>query len=197
MRFLLFDLDGVLRRFDPAHGIALERAHGLPPGFLPRAAFTGPYVDAVVTGAIRRAQWIAAAGAVVGSVPAMSAFLGDHGAADPQMVALARAIRAGGLPIGLLTNATDTLPDELAHLGLTEDFDAVFSSAALGHAKPDPAIFAAVLAALDLPAAAVGFIDDRPENAAAAAAVGMAAHHFTGIGPLRRWLALRGGAGGW
>lgn len=188
MRILLFDLDGVLRRFDPAVGAALEQEHGLSPGALPRAAFSGTYIQAVVTGRVSRARWIQAAGTIAGSIPAMQAFLTHYGEPDPDMVALARGIRADGLPIGLLTNATETLPAELAHVGLTDDFDVIFSSAALGVAKPDPAIYAAVLSALALPAGAVGFIDDGADNAAAAAAAGMLAHHFTGIGPLRAWL---------
>ena len=116
---------------------AIERQHGLPVGSLPAAAFGGPYVQAVATGKICRAEWIAAAGAVVGSVPAMTAFLSHYGAVDPEMVSLMREIRDSGMPVGLLTNATDTLPDELRWLGLSADFSVVLSSAHVSKSSSD------------------------------------------------------------
>lgn len=45
----------------------------------------------------------------------------------------------------LLTNATTRLHRDLAAIGLTDDFDRVFSSAELGAAKPDHRCFELVL----------------------------------------------------
>ena len=59
-------------------------------------------------------------------------------------------------------------------------FDAVHVSAHLRAVKPDPAIYAAVEAATGLPPGAHLFVDDRPENVAAARARGRRAHLFEG-----------------
>jgi len=190
IQVVLFDLDGVLRRFDPAHGAAIEYRYGLAPGALARAVFDASLIRAAVTGQLSRAGWIAAAGRAAGSVEAAHAFLGYRGRVDEEAAALAAALRAEGLVVGLLTNATNTLDEELTAVGLGGSFDAVFNSSALGVAKPDPRIYARALAALGVPAGAVAFTDDRPENVEAARRAGWRAAVFEGAGAWRR--ALRG-----
>ncbi|MFN8481635.1 MAG: HAD-IA family hydrolase [Anaerolineae bacterium] len=82
-------------------------------------------------------------------------------------------LRARGQRIGLLSNAFPSLLDALAHLGILGYFDPLVISAFEGCEKPDSAIYwAAVRAAHVAPADAV-FVDDLPENVAAANATGM------------------------
>ena len=57
-------------------------------------------------------------------------------------------------------------------------FDQTFYSCDLGLAKPDPAYFRAILAAIDVPASSVLFIDDNEANVAGAASVGLQAELF-------------------
>jgi putative hydrolase of the HAD superfamily len=52
-------------------------------------------------------------------------------------------------------------------------FSALLCSAAIGVYKPDPAAYLAAAAALGLDPAACAFVDDLPENVAAACATGM------------------------
>lgn len=56
---LLLDLDGVLRRFDPARVAAAERRHGLPAGTLMSAAFAAERLRPVLTGRARHEGWMA------------------------------------------------------------------------------------------------------------------------------------------
>jgi HAD superfamily hydrolase (TIGR01509 family) len=76
--------------------------------------------------------------------------------------------------------------EELAHrFDFARHFDGVVASCHLGVRKPDPEFFAKLLAAIDRPAHACLFVDDRVANCDAAASVGMAAHLFDGADGLR------------
>lgn len=66
----------------------------------------------------------------------------------------------------------------LNELGYTEEFDYVFCSCRLGHAKPSTKYFEKVLEILDLPAASALFIDDHEENVEAAKKVGLQAARY-------------------
>lgn len=186
---VLFDLDGVLRTFDPAAERAVEERYGLPPGLLRWHAFDPVVVDDAVRGVVTRAEWIARAGAALGHPEAMAAFLGLRGAVDPAVRAVVDEVRSTGVRIGLLTNATDTLPEELAHLGLTGVFDVVLASCALGAIKPEPAIYERATARLGVDPAEVAFVDDQATYVAAAEAAGWRAHRYTAVAGLRAWLA--------
>lgn len=70
------------------------------------------------------------------------------------------------------------------HLGYDDLLDGCFFSCDLGAAKPDPAYFAAVVAALALAPEEILFIDDVEVNVVAARAAGLQAevwHHDRGI----------------
>ena len=58
------------------------------------------------------------------------------------------ALRAAGYPLVIISNWPHGLGHFCAELGLLEHFDAVFCSAEVGAAKPDPRIFAAAVAHL-------------------------------------------------
>ena len=57
VRAVVFDLDGVLRRRDPAVMAGAESACGLAPGEIARAAFEDGLLSAAVTGRITDGQW--------------------------------------------------------------------------------------------------------------------------------------------
>lgn len=65
----------------------------------------------------------------------------------------------------------------------------VVASCDLGVRKPEPAFYAALLDRAGVAPAELAFVDDRPANVEAAAACGIAAHRFTSVEELRRWLA--------
>jgi putative hydrolase of the HAD superfamily len=81
------------------------------------------------------------------------------------------------VPVGLVTDGNVTIQRaKLAALGLSEAFDAVVLSDAIGreYRKPHPAPFEAALAALEVAANEAVYIGDRPgKDVAGAAAAGM------------------------
>ena len=68
----------------------------------------------------------------------------------------------------------------------------VFCSAQFRLSKPDPAIYRACLAELDVAPADALFIDDKADNAKGARKAGLRAHHFTGADGLRAALRDHG-----
>ena len=190
---LVIDLDGVLRSWAGQQTSAIERRHGLPEGALTAVAFGPDRLVPAVTGRVTDAEWR------VGVADELTRRHGvDGGAAvrewsvpvgevDAEVLAIVRAQR-GRRPVALLSNATDRLPSDLRALGLDEEVDAVFSSAELGVAKPDPRVFTRVCAALGLAPERCLFVDDSPEHVAAAADVGMTAHLFRSAAGLEEFL---------
>jgi len=92
----------------------------------------------------------------------------------------------------LATNATSRLPRDLQKLGLSGLFYSVANSSEIGHAKPDREFFQAALSLAGIAAKNALFIDDTAENVAAAAALGIAAHHFNSAGLMEQLLREQG-----
>lgn len=192
IRAVVFDLDGVIRHFDPEATADIERRHALALGTLLDAAFADPGLSDVTTGRITREVWINGIGESVGAPDAAIEWGGWPPQVDRQMLALCDELRANGLTVAVLTNGTDTIPAEVAEQGIACRVDHVFNTAEIGHAKPDPRAFRHVLDALGLPGEAVFFTDDSPSKLAGAVEVGMATHAFVGRDDLRQELGARG-----
>jgi putative hydrolase of the HAD superfamily len=94
---------------------------------------------------------------------------------------------SGRYMMGVLNNeARETNEYRFEKFGLLGLLDVALSSCYLGLRKPQPAIYKRALDILGKPAERVLFIDDRAENAAAAATAGMKTIRFTGAEALRR-----------
>ncbi len=94
--------------------------------------------------------------------------------AFPEARAAIDRLRAQGLRVGVLSNFSYLLPLLLAEVGLAEHLDPIVFSAAEGVEKPDTAIFAAAVRAVDAePAQCVLIGDDLVNDVAGARAVGM------------------------
>jgi 2-haloacid dehalogenase len=87
---------------------------------------------------------------------------------------------------GILSNTTW---EWITRLRGVEDwegrFDPIVLSCDVGICKPDPAIYSLLLQRLSLPGERVLFVDDREDNLAAAAALGIRGHLFREAGELR------------
>ena len=111
----------------------------------------------------------------------------------PGSVGVVRDLHSAGVPLWGLTNWSDELfPHGLAAFPFLELLEDVVVSGTEGVAKPDPAVFVIVRQRTDLPLDRLVFVDDRPDNVAAAAAAGMDAVVFTDAGRLRGDLRERG-----
>lgn len=172
---LLLDLDGVLRSYPPT------------PPKIAEVAFEPSLLHRAVTGEITDAQWQDEIAKVIprDQVTAWAV----TGEVITEALALMRTARRQCF-VALLSNATTRLEADLERLGLDGEFDAIFSSARLGVAKPDPAIFRRVLGELGYTTAV--FCDDVEENAAAACEAGLDGVHVPDTAALRTALAVRG-----
>lgn len=197
IRAVLFDVDGVLRQWDPAIITDAEQTHGLPVGSLSATAFAEPWLTLAVTGSLSDADWRAGvttrlARATSCALPeaaaAVAQWSASPGATNPDVLGLLRRQRIVRT-VALLSNATDRLEPDLETLGLLHEVDAVFNSCRLGVAKPDPAIFAAATATLGVPAQQCAFVDDTLTHVRAAASAGLHVHHFTDVQGLATFLA--------
>lgn len=176
------DLDGVLRHWTGQRTGSIERRHGLPEGALTAVAFDAERLLPVVTGRTTDAVWRTGVADEltrrhgVDGAAAVREWSAPVGEVDAEVLELVRAQRRVRTVV-LLSNATDRLRSDLRALGLDDEFDAVFSSAELGVAKPDPEVFLRVCGALGIAPRGCLYVDDSAANVAAAAAVGLRAHH--------------------
>ena len=93
------------------------------------------------------------------------------------------------MPVLLVSNATTRLESDLGLLGLDEVFDVVVSSARIGVAKPDPAIYRYAAKRSGMSVERCLFIDDAHVNVEAARAQGMTGLHYRSPDDLRAVLA--------
>ncbi len=111
-------------------------------------------------------------------------------------VALIRDLAAAGRPLAMLSNAPDELADAISGLPVAAYFGHLIFSCQLKSAKPDPECYDRALARMGARADEVIFVDDRSENVAAAAALGLQSVHFTSPSRARAAVAERLAAGG-
>jgi putative hydrolase of the HAD superfamily len=96
------------------------------------------------------------------------------------MVDWAARLQQAGLRTGILSNIGDSIAEGIiARLPWLSAFYHCRWSYALCMAKPEPAIYLRTAEALRTAPANILFIDDREENTAAAAALGMQTLHYT------------------
>jgi putative hydrolase of the HAD superfamily len=107
-------------------------------------------------------------------------------------VTLLEDLAAAGYRLALLSNAPADFAEVMVEQPVARFFEHLAFSCYLGSVKPEPECYAAVLAMLGARPADVVFIDDRPENVAGAAAVGIHGVHFTTPEAVRAALAGHG-----
>jgi putative hydrolase of the HAD superfamily len=182
-RWLLLDYGGVLCTHQPeADRLALVSAAGAPPG---------PFWDAYWRdrGANDRGEldpapyWAAVLGgpvepALVAELERLDLVSWSH--RRQESVDVVRSVAGARLAqLALLSNAPASLADAIDSWDWMSLVPRRFYSCRLGTTKPDPAAYRGVLDALGAEPADVTFVDDRAENIAGAAALGMRALLFT------------------
>jgi putative hydrolase of the HAD superfamily len=179
---LLFDFGEVISVAQPAGEVAaLAALAGLPvPEFTDRYWALRPGYDA---GGPAAAYWTGILGAAPGE--RLLRRLVDLDVAswlhlNPDTVRLLGDLHAAGIPVSLLSNAPHELARELDGHAELRPFRHRLFSADLALTKPDPRCYVAALAALGAEPGDVVFVDDRPANIEAAAALGMTGILFTG-----------------
>jgi 2-haloacid dehalogenase/putative hydrolase of the HAD superfamily len=111
----------------------------------------------------------------------------------PETVAIMHDLHVRGVPMHGLTNmSTESWPGIQALSPVFRYLQTVVVSGEEGVIKPDPAIYALVLARTGLKPADLLFVDDSAANIAAAAALGFHTHHFTDPAAFRPQLEAAG-----
>jgi len=113
------------------------------------------------------------------------------------VVDLARAARAQGLRVGLLSNAYSDLRPYLAPHGILDLFDHMVISAIVGMIKPDPAIYDLACSRLEVLPQEALFIDDSHRNVQSARQFGLHALQYVGEETIAEAAELLGLPWGW
>lgn len=185
IKAVVLDFGGVMARvYWPERFRDLEERLGLEPGSLTKILWRSPEWRQAEVGEISDEEYWQRIAPRLGleSSEAVRAFRREvYGSqsVDGRMVALVRGLRRH-YRTGLLSNASVREPDWLVkRYGLEDLFDVIVLSAAVGVAKPDPAIYSLLLERLGTASEATVFVDDYPPNVAAAKAMGFRGIHFT------------------
>jgi putative hydrolase of the HAD superfamily len=176
LRGLLVDYGGVLTSDVFASFQAFCAAEGLPPDTVRTAFREDPEARGLLaeleTGTLAEAAFEPRFAALLGVAPAgLIRRLFGGMEPDAAMIGAVRAARAAGLRTGLVSNSWTA--DDYDRPLLAELFDAVVISAEVGLRKPDPAIYELAAERMELPPAAIAFVDDLPGNLKPARALGM------------------------
>ena len=109
----------------------------------------------------------------------------------PGMREVISELRAKDYKIFGLTNwSMETFPEARAHFGILQMIDRYVVSGAEGLVKPDPRLFQVLLDRYGLKAEECTFVDDNPDNVAAAKGMGMQGILFINAETLRKELAI-------
>jgi putative hydrolase of the HAD superfamily len=112
---------------------------------------------------------------------------------NPPMVDWAQRLQRAGIRTGILSNIGDAMTEGLLRkLDWLRDFYHCTWSYALRIAKPELAIYKAAAAGLATPPERILFIDDKPENIAAAEEAGMQAIQYSDHASFEREMETRG-----
>ncbi|MGK5627960.1 HAD family hydrolase [Streptomyces sp. URMC 123] len=179
---LLLDMNGLFRHWHNTGAHTSEQRAGLPTGTIARYAYDHPAYRLARVGVLTDQQWADDVAERLANDygPATRDHLApwreDRGEPDQTMIDLLRRIRTH-LPVGVLSDCTDSLHADLERHGIT--FDHVFTSAGLGVDKPSPIAFHAA-ERMGLPPHKLGYFDDEPTFVQAAHTTGMHARLFQG-----------------
>jgi putative hydrolase of the HAD superfamily len=189
---IMVDVDGVLVAHPNAGGWSanLENDLGIPPALLHDGFFRRHWDDVVHGRAALRDRLALALTEIAPSVsPAtlIEYWFNNDAHIDERLLAELRLLRKAGFELHLATVQEHERAAYLWYgLALRESFDGMHYAAALGCSKPDHAFYRAVEAAVQIPPAAIFFIDDKIENVEAARECGWAAALWTGDSTVRQ-----------
>jgi putative hydrolase of the HAD superfamily len=81
----------------------------------------------------------------------------------PETLAVLRAVKEAGFPMGVISNASHGILGDLERTGISGFFDHIVYSQAVGAAKPDPRIFKEALRLFGVSGAQAWHVGDNPE----------------------------------
>ncbi len=193
IRAVVFDIGNVLLEWRP------ERFYDAQIGGDRRAAlFASVDLDGMNERIDAGAPWEQSVAACAAAHPAWAAEIALWHHRWPDMLgpviapnlALLRRLRSGGIPVFALSNfGTETFALARREYPFLTEFDQSFISGHLGVIKPDPAIYSVLETETAMAPDHLFFIDDRPENIAAAQDRGWHGHVFRDSDALEQEIA--------
>lgn len=199
---ILFDADGmtlVSRRFSEQ----IEQDYGIPWARM-KPFFDGPFVQCKLGRADLKEELskVMLDWGWKGSVEELMAYWFAIGSTpSPEIVALAKELRSGGVKCFLATNQEKYRAEYLWNVaGLKDVFDGLLASSDFGHMKDEVAYFAEALVRLETCVGAplgasllkerILFVDHEEKNLAAAKEFGFAAYEYHDIQSFKEFVAF-------
>ncbi len=198
IRFVIFDMDGVLDRYDL--GARLDRlaaATGKSAAAIHAAIWKSGFEDAADAGQFSAEEYLKGFAERVGAPVSRAAWVAARRAAmhpNRDVLELAKRLkrRAG---IAVLTNNGFLVKDSFGEIfpELPPLFgERLHVAAEFGAKKPDPEVYRRLVARHEIEPGMAMMVDDKPENVEGAEAAGLAGYRFSGIDGLRRELRVWG-----
>lgn len=192
IKYLLSDLDGVIRHYPPERDREIEKKLGLPEKTITSAAFEKTLLSKAICGIISDEEWRAEITKVLSkfhapdiAALAVKEWSDFSGVVDHQYL---RHIETHvGVPVVILTNGTSRLKSDLLKLEIGNRFFKVFNSAEIGICKPDKKLFIHVIQNLNCQPHEVLFVDDSMSHVQAAQEIGMRIHHYSSLDNFRKF----------
>lgn len=190
IRCVFFDFDGVLRNWEYDQE-SLKTVFGIPIDAFREVAFAPENVVPAIRGEITDEQWRANVGQIMKTrfpdrdvEAATTAWDRRTGELVPEVLDIVRECKLR-LPVGLITNATSKLNDDLESLDIEDLFDHVVNASEIGSIKPEPEIYLHALKLAEVEPQEAFFTDDKPEHVEAAKLLGYVGHTFESAQGLR------------
>lgn len=188
IKYLLSDLDGVIRTYPDDRARIIEQKFDLPEGSIFSTAFEKTLLTSAVCGHVTDEVWRSQ---IVQSISKLSPeniarsaiqeWSDFAGIVDQHYLQFLK-VRFTGVPVVILTNGTTRLKSDLIKLGIDKQFFRIFNSAELGFCKPDKKIYSHVIDQLGCAPGEVLFVDDSLSHIKAAQEIGMVTHHYQSLG---------------
>lgn len=184
IKFLLSDLDGVIRLYPPERASSIEQKFGLPAGAIFVEAFEKTLLYRAVSGLITDEAWRSeitkALSKMCGERIATAAIdeWSDFSGIVDHRYLLHVESKFSDVPVALLTNGTSRLKSDLTTLGIENRFFKIFNSAEIGICKPDMKIYQHVVNELGCEPSEILFVDDSLSHVQAANELGIITHHY-------------------
>lgn len=186
-KYILSDLDGVIRHYPLERNSKIEKKYNLPEGIILKTAFEKENLNKVVCGKTSDEDWRQSIELNLAKISnsetaklAMQEWNDFSGIVDHRYLDYLKT-QFANIPVAVLTNGTSRLKKDLAVLEIENNFYKIFNSADVGYCKPDIKIFEHILTELKCNAEEILFIDDSLSHVESAKSLGFHAHHYKSL----------------
>lgn len=193
IKFLLSDLDGVIRTYPSERAGLIEKKYGLKAGSIFSSAYEKTLLTKAVCGYISDEQWrleitrsLASTYTEKVAAQAVNEWSDFSGIVDKHYFRYLE-LKYASVPVAVLTNGTSRLQSDLIKLGIENRFYKIFNSADIGACKPDKKIYQYVVDKLGCNPNDILFIDDSLSHVQAAEELGIQTHHYRSLEEFERF----------